>query len=312
MSTDLPLDGAVPLAHWGVIRAQGRDAASFLQGQLTSDVAALERDHARWAGWCSAKGRLLATFLVWRDAEDAFALACSADLLAPTLKRLSMFVLRAQCRLADAGPALALVGLAGPTAMRFAGPLPVLGRAELDAGGAVIRLAPGSGVERALWVGPPAAVPGGLPALAAAHWHWLEVRSGIPTITAATADRFVPQMLNFELVGGVDFGKGCYPGQEVVARSQYRGTIKRRMFLGHCDEVLAAGTEVFHDGDPGQPAGEIVQAAAAPDGGFDALVELKLAATEGGRLGVGRVDGPPLGIGELPYPLPSAAAGEPA
>jgi folate-binding protein YgfZ len=142
------------------------------------------------------------------------------------------------------------------------------------------------------------------PAIGLDQWRWLEVQSGIPTIEPATVDQFVPQMLNFEIVGGVDFQKGCYPGQEVVARSQYRGTIKRRMFLFDCDAAAAAGQEIFHSDDPGQPAGMIVNAAQGPSGIWSVLAEAKLAALASGSLRLGTVDGPLLHTRPLPYALP--------
>ena len=126
------------------------------------------------------------------------------------------------------------------------------------------------------------------PALPLDAWRWLEVQSGVPRIEAATVDQFVPQMVNFELVGGVDFQKGCYPGQEVVARSQYRGTIKRRTFLFDADAPMRPGQEVFHSDDPAQPAGMVVNGAPHPRQGGSALVEAKLAALDGGTLHLGR------------------------
>jgi folate-binding protein YgfZ len=308
MGTTFPLDGAVRLVHWGVIRARGAEAAQFLHGQLTNDTEHLRPERAAWAGFCSAKGRLQASFLVCREGDEDLLLLCSADLLPPTLKRLSMFVLRAKCRLSDAGAELALWGLAGETARQAAGALPVLGRQALDGGAAVVRLPDADGVPRALWMGPAAALPAGLPALDAAAWDWLEVAAGVPRIVAATVEQFVPQMVNLELVGGVDFQKGCYPGQEIVARSQYRGTLKRRMQRFDADAALAPGQEVFHAADPGQPAGMVVNAAPAPGGGWSALVEVKLAALDGGRLHAGRADGALLRRADLPYALPSPEA----
>jgi folate-binding protein YgfZ len=126
--------------------------------------------------------------------------------------------------------------------------------------------------------------------------------------TPATVEQFVPQMVNLELVGGVDFQKGCYPGQEVVARSQYRGTLKRRMQRFDADATLAPGVEVFHAADPGQPAGMVVNAAPAPGGGWSALVEVKLAALDGGGLHAGGADGALLRRAALPYALPSPEA----
>jgi folate-binding protein YgfZ len=134
-------------------------------------------------------------------------------------------------------------------------------------------------------------------------WLWSEVRSGIATLSPAVFEAFVPQMLNYESVGGVNFKKGCYPGQEVVARSQFRGTLKRRGFIVHSEAALQAGQEVFNSSDAEQPAGLVVQAAAAPGGGWDAITSLQLSALESGSLHAGSGDGAPLTVLPLPYAL---------
>ena len=154
---------------------------------------------------------------------------------------------------------------------------------------------------RALWVAPAGQAPDA-PMLAAADWAELEVRSGVPRITAATVEQFVPQMMNLELVGGVNFRKGCYPGQEVVARSQYRGTLKRRAALFATGQPLRPGDEVFDPRDPGQPAGRVVNAADASPA--LALVEVKLAALDGPPLRAGSAEGAPLQALALPYEFP--------
>ena len=300
-------DGLVALSHWGLIRARGADAVKFLQGQLTNDVATLGLAQARLAGYCSAKGRLQASFVVWKLAPDDLLLACTVGVLPATLKRLSMFVLRAQCKLSDASAELPLLGAAGATATRWIGDLPVWGRRELD-GGSLVRLPDVDGVPRCIAALPVAHALPEAPALALDTWRWLDVRSGIPVIEAATVEQFVPQMLNYEVVGGVDFAKGCYPGQEVVARSHYRGTIKRRTFLFEADAPASAGQEVYHSGDAVQPAGMVVNAAPRPSSsGSAALVEVKLAALESGSLHLGAVDGTELRRAALPYALPSEA-----
>lgn len=281
------LQGACRLGDWGVIRATGEEARKFLHGQLTQDVEHLGPQDARLAGYCSAKGRLLATLVVWQTTPDQVHLALSADLLATTLKRLSMFVLRAKCKLADASAVLPLWGLAGVAATQaFAagGSLAVWGKAAVS-GGELLRLPDAvtahQRVPRFLYAGvdTPAA-----PSLSADGWRWLEVHSGVARVVAATAEQFVPQMVNLELVGGVNFQKGCYPGQEVVARSQYRGTLKRRAYVVHSQAAMRPGQEVFHSGDPGQPAGMVVLAASMSTDAHAALVELKIAALETGSL----------------------------
>jgi len=304
--------GALRLADWGLIRAQGADAASFLQGQLTQDVVALPDDRARLAGFCSAKGRLMASFVVWRADRETFFLACSADLLAPTLKRLSMFVMRAKCKLSDVSAEISLHGLVGADALSAlgvgsAGPWTVSATAD----GQLVRLPDAEGLPRCLLAAPAAsALPAALlalPPLAPADWAWLEVRSGVVRIVAATTEHFVPQMVNFELVGGVNFQKGCYPGQEVVARSQYRGTLKRRLMAFEGAAPLAPGQDVFHSNDPGQPAGQVALSAQRPDGSSSALIEVKLAALDSGSLHIGAADGPVLVRATLPYAIPTDA-----
>ena len=306
-----PLSGHVRLSDWGLIRAQGPDTASFLQGQLTQDVVQWPLSQARLAGFCSPKGRLMASFVVWRDAglADTVYLACSADLLPATLKRLSMFVLRAKCKLSDVSHEWTLWGLAGAAAMAALGEaLPAADWAlAATTSGQVIRLPSAADVPRALLVLPADAAPPDLPTLAIADWQWLEARSGVARIVAATADKFVPQMVNFELTGGVNFQKGCYPGQEVVARSQYRGTLKRRAMVFEADAELMPGQEVFHSADPAQPAGMVALAARRSGGKAAALVEVKLAALGHGSLHAGATDGPMLRLLPLPYPLPNDA-----
>ena len=299
--------GALRLSDWGLIRAQGPDAASFLHGQLTQDTNSLREGTARLAGYCSPKGRLLASFIVWRADADTLYLACSADLLAPTLKRLSMFVLRAKCKLTDASADLPLYGLAGADAAAWLGDAaPATAWASTAVGaGQVVRLPDVQGTPRWLLAQPADAAAPALPALAADAWAWLEVHSGVVRITAATVEQFVPQMVNLELVGGVNFQKGCYPGQEIVARSQYRGTLKRRSLVFDSAAPLAVGQEVFHSDDAGQPAGLVALAAPRAGGGSSALVEIKLAALEGGSLHAGAADGPLLQRGALPYAIPA-------
>jgi folate-binding protein YgfZ len=298
--------GASELRHLGVIRARGAEAASFLQGQLTNDVLTLGPERARLAGFCSAKGRLQASFVVVRPAPDELLLICAADLLAPTLKRLSMFVLRSKCKLDDATPELPLLGICG-AGFEPAGA--ATWQVQDTALGKTIRVPDAAGQPRCIVVGANAAALAEIPMLALGTWRWLDVQAGVPLIEAATVDRFVPQMLNYEIVGGVDFKKGCYPGQEVVARSQYRGTLKRRMFLFDVDADAAPGVELFDARDPNQPAGMVVNAAPKLERGSSVLAEVKLAAVADGtsQLHLGSADGPVLRLRELPYTVPREA-----
>ena len=304
MNTRTPLSGTVALSHWGVIRAQGPDAVSFLQGQLTQDVAKLSETQAALAGYCSPKGRLLASFVICKPAADEVLLLCHLSVLAATLKRLQMFVMRAKCKLTDATAELSLFGVVGDAAAALFGDLPVWGKAEN-----CMRWPDSEGMARTVLIAPVAAPSS---AIRLADWQWLEVRCAIACIEAATVDQFVPQMLNYEQLGAVNFQKGCYPGQEIVARSQFRGSIKRRAHLFETDGPVAVGQEVFHSSDAAQPAGLVVNAARNPAGvgavasagsGFSALVEVKLSTLEGGSLHVGAVDGALLRPLVLPYAM---------
>ena len=267
--------GAARLSEWGLIRARGADAAVFLQGQLTNDVQSQREGELRLAGYCSAKGRLLASFIVWKAGPEDFLLACSADLLPATLKRLSMFVLRAKCQLSDATAELPLWGVSGASAAAAldasAAPWTVT---TLPSGAQAARLPDVADQARWLLAAAGDTAPLGLPEVTADGWRWLEVASGVVRIVQATVEHFVPQMVNLELVGGVSFKKGCYPGQEVVARSQYRGTLKRRGSLLSSAAPLAAGQEGFQAADPDQPAGTVALAASLPSGQHLALVGL--------------------------------------
>jgi tRNA-modifying protein YgfZ len=298
MNADFPKpQAALRCDDLGVIRASGADARAFLQAQLTQDITSLQPGRFRLAGYCSAKGRLLASFFVWLDGPDDVLMVCSADLLAPTLKRLSMFVMRSKCKLSDASSELACWGFTSARDDASA-----VGNVTAPAEGqTLLRLADAiDGPARWLLVAPrEAGVPALLspaPAINASEWLAMEVNSGVPRITAANSEQFVPQMVNFDLVDGVNFQKGCYPGQEVVARSQYRGTVKRRLFRFSADANVEPGMDVFDAADPLQPAGRVVNA-----GRGVLLGEVKLAALEGSGLHLGSADGPALQRLAMPY-----------
>jgi len=302
--------GAVRLADWGVMRAQGEEAAKFLHGQLTQDTVLQTAEQGRLAGYCSAKGRLLALMLVFKRNADELLLALPAELLPPTLKRLSMFVLRAKCKLADASADLALWGLAGEAARSSLGnaaPAAVWGVAQL--GTALVMRVPdalveGVAVPRHVLLQPADAAAPALPALSTDTWQWLEIQAGLAWVRSATVEQFVPQMINLELLGGVNFQKGCYPGQEVVARSQYRGTVKRRtlQFALQGGAAAQVGQDIFHSADAEQPAG-LVAAVGSHEGQVLLLAEVKLAALEDGSLHLGSAGGPLLAPRALPYAI---------
>ena len=297
------LDGVALLSNLGIIKVEGEDAAKFIHGQLTQDFSLLDLHTARLAAFCSPKGRMLASFIGFKRSNHEIWLICSRDILAPTLKRLSMFVMRAKARLTDVTPEYAIYGLAGSATKSIAGCAYSTGaKADFDEC-TLVNLHPAEATQRQLWLAPASEpVPVGA-TLALATWLWGDVRSGVATLTAPVVEAFVPQMLNYESVGGVNFKKGCYPGQEVVARSQFRGTLKRRALVAHCGVEMAAGMEIFGPTDDSQPVATVVQAAAAPDGGFDAIISGQLAAMEDGTLHLCSSAGAGLDVLPLPYAL---------
>lgn len=287
-----------PLEHLRVIEVAGPDAGAFLHNQLTSDVKHLASDAVQHSAWCSAKGRMLASFLVFRGGPD-YQLQLSADLLTTILKRLRMFVLRSQVTIVDRSGSRELIGVSGPQAAAVvqAAGLPVPGdtlTSAVFAKGLVIRLA-GTRFEivsdgeaaPALWRG----LQSHARPVGTTVWQWLDIQAGIPLVSARTTEEFVPQMANFERLGGVSFHKGCYPGQEVVARTQYLGKVKRHLYALQLASAAEAGEAVFSSSSPERACGMIANAAPAPDGGYVALAVLQEGLLNG-QLHLGSVDGP--------------------
>jgi folate-binding protein YgfZ len=297
------------------LSVSGQDAINFLQNQLTNDLASLDEHHAQLSGYCAANGRLLSTVLLWKS-EERILMLLPQSLLASFQKRLQMFVLRAKVQLEDASTSLVAIGvgvsqqhtleLAGLPAQAF----------ELSASfnGQLIRMPDAVGLKRYLWIGPQeyapelwAKVASQVSIASPAAWHWTQIQAGLPQILEPTREKFVPQMVNFELIGGVNFRKGCYPGQEIVARSQYLGKLKRRMQLATANATMALpGTEVFSDADPGQPCGMVVNAEIGPDGRLACLVEMKLELL-GSNIHLQSLQGPLLEFEALPYSLEASS-----
>jgi len=308
-------DGTViaPLLDLGLIRVSGGDAADFLHNLMTNDIKGIKPAGARFAGFCTPKGRLLALFLIWREGDD-FLLMLPRDILPPMLKKLSMYVLRSKVKVLDASDEKVLLGLStagaaspAPTFGDATADLPRFGVAPID-GGQAVRLDDrrwllvlNSASAEMRWQQLAEAVrPVGL-----AAWQWLEIAAGQPRVVAATQEAFVPQMLNMELpaVAGVSFSKGCYPGQEIVARTQYLGKVKRRTYRARLASAAAPGTHVYAPETGEQHCGAIVSIAPSPAGGFECLVCVQIGAVEAGEVHVATLAGERLDFLPLPYDL---------
>ena len=287
-----------PLVHLGLIGLAGDDARTFLHTQLTSDVKHLESNSAQHSAWCTPKGRMVASFLIYRERSDYRALL-SADLLETIRKRLQIFVLRSKVIISDLSDTCQVLGLAGPQAeavLHGAG-LPAPGDALKTAAypdGFVIRLdskryiiVVGNDAASVLWTKLAAhARPAGTPV-----WQWLDIQAGLPLISDATKEQFVPQMANFDAIGGVSFHKGCYPGQEIVARAQYLGKVKRHLYPIRTTGAMAAGTAILTPQDALHPCGMVVNAAPAPGGGFVGLAVIQENFIAAGNLELGAPGG---------------------
>ncbi len=286
----------IPLTDHGLIRASGEEAATFLHNLLTNDITHLPDNGARHAALCTAKGRMIASFLIWREGGD-YLLMLSRDILPGILKKLSMYILRSKVKLSDISAERTLFGLLGteigPAEPMTTAPWQGGTAIRLDAARMILALPDGSAL-------PPAGRKGEL-----ADWHLAEIRAGIPRIVAATQELFTPQMVNYELpaVGGVSFQKGCYPGQEIVARTQYLGKVKRRMYRVWLPAAFPPGSEVFTPEGGDQHCGNVLLCAPSSAGGCEALLVVQTSGAQADAVHLGRPDGPKAQILPLPYPI---------
>lgn len=304
----------VPLVHLGLIRSAGDDSVPFLHNLLSNDVKKLAPQSAQWSSFNTPKGRMLASLLLWNDGTGQM-IAASADIQPMLQKKLSMYVLRSKVKLADATPDTALIGVSGTAADA------ALANAGIAAPAAPMTQAVAGDLrcirldQRNLVIAvPTAAAPevfaklaaGGATKAGTAAWLLAMIRAGLPLITAAIQEEFVAQMLNFEVIGGVSFNKGCYPGQEIVARMQYLGKLKKRMYHVHVpdDAAPAAGADLFTPEFGEQSAGKLVNVVSAPSGGFEALAVMQISCAEAGEVHLGSPQGPRLQFLDLPYALP--------
>ncbi|TNF33071.1 MAG: folate-binding protein [Gammaproteobacteria bacterium] len=301
------------LSHFGLISAYGEDAAKFLQGQLTNDIRNVSTQHSQLSAYCSPKGRMLSSFRIFKR-DNTYYLQLPRTQLEATLKRLRMFILMAKVTMEDSSNAFVHIGVSGPSAeqhlLEHFSTLPqAVDDIVEEKGYSLIRAAgPHPRFEiygeleamKTLWskLDVNAAPVGRGP------WEWLDIKAGIPTIYPQNTEAFVPQMANMQLINGVNFQKGCYTGQEVVARMQYLGKLKRRMFQIHVDtdEPVQPGDNLFAPGSTsGQGTGNIVMAQPDPNGGYAALAVIDISDVEQGKIQLHDEQGPAVEVQELPY-----------
>jgi folate-binding protein YgfZ len=302
------------LPQLGLIRFSGDDAQTFLHNQLSCDVAGLAPGRSTYGAYCTPKGRMLATFLLWRS-DQGYFMQLPAALRESIQKQLSKFILRSKVKASDASGDWMLIGVADKDAaalvQRAVGQAPQEERGVAHTSDATVIRLPGERFEIATVKDK---APRVLEALAAGaekagqeYWEWLDLRAGIPAILPATQEAFVPQMVNLDLIGGVSFEKGCYPGQEIVARMHYRGTLKQRMYLDGIasSECPQPGEKLYGAGFGEQACGTIVNAARSPESSFDVLAVIQIAGAERGDVRWKSPDGPLLNFQSLPYPVDS-------
>jgi folate-binding protein YgfZ len=272
-----------PLPQFACIEAEGAEARAFLHAQFTNDVQNLPENTAQFSAWCTAKGRMLANFILHpypAAAGEKFRLLLATELVPTILKRLRMYVLRSKVALTDHTNVLGHLGLAGTDTPAVLGALGLSVPEEnmrltlMDNNVTLLTLPDGRYILSAPWPALPELwqqLSARLPPVGVPVWQWLDVRAGLPWVGGATTEAFVPQMMDFEKMGGVSFKKGCYPGQEIIARSQYLGQIKRHLYRVESKRPLASGEDLFSPTSPGQSVGKVVTAAPTLVGACTAL-----------------------------------------
>ncbi len=316
---EVALSGLVfaDLDYLGVIAVYGSDAGDFLQAQLSNDIKDCDVNGSQLSAYCTPKGRILGLMRLFRQ-DDTFYLRLPADSLEVVLQRLRMFVLRADVMVEDVSENFYCIGISGSDAAEAirnaAGQAPAEDNQVLHLDRISVIKVPGIQPRYEVYASSLKAAQAfweslnvhGAP-IGSPTWRLLEIQAGIPNIFAATTELFVPQMVNLQLVDGLSFKKGCYPGQEIVARMQYLGTLKRRMYLGRIeqDETISPGDELFQASGDEQVIGRIVDAQSHPDGGQLALAVLQIKSADAADVHLGNSNGPPFKQQPLPYAFES-------
>ena len=307
------------LSHYGLISAEGEEARDFLQNQFSNDMRLVSDSESQISAYCSPKGRMMAAFRIFQRGET-FYLRLPRAILESTLKRLRMFILRSKVTLEDASDKLVSIGFAGPEAQQRLGEIlekvPGTPNALIENNGLMVIRLPDP-LPRFEIHGEPDPVIGLWRRLArqatpvgADSWSWLDIQAGIPEVLPETVEAFVPQMVNLEALDGISYKKGCYPGQEVVARMHYLGKLKRRMYRAHVttDTVPSPGDNLYSPAETDQSVGKIVEAQPNPKGGIDLLAVIQIATADAGDVRLTAAeDAARLEFQDLPYTVTNEA-----
>ena len=310
------------LSHLDLVGVSGDDAASLMQGQFTNDIREVSEQQAQTSAWCNSKGRIMYAFLAFQR-DDSYYLSLPPGQVDEFIKRLRLFVLMSKVTLVDASGQWARLGCSGPdieTELERA--LAIVPPAQdyqvVNSNGLTVIRVPG--------LHPRFQVIGDADAMVKLReqldvaatgigrgpWQLLEIASGVAVIDGDNQQAFVPQMVNLQVIGGVSFTKGCYTGQEVVARMEYLGKLKKRMYRAHAhaDEAPQPGQDLYLAGsDNTQSVGRVVNVAPSPQGGYEMLAVLRIADHDSGAdIRLGRPDGAAISTTGLPYPLPATEA----
>ncbi|MDH5369414.1 MAG: folate-binding protein [Gammaproteobacteria bacterium] len=302
------------LSHYALIEASGDDVTEFLQGQLTNDVKLVTTHMSQLSAYCNPKGRILASFRIFKRQEHYF-LQLRSDILEATLKRLRMFVMRSKVELVDRSDELSRMGIAGINATKILSPL----------FNSLPQNADESSTENEITL---IKLPGTLPryeahgsfekikelwgklqndavAIGENSWNLLTIRAGIPEIVSETVEAFVPQMVNLQAINSLSFTKGCYPGQEVVARMHYLGKLKRRLFIGKAKTNILpiSGESIMTSDENEQKVGQIVTASWSNNDDIEFLAVLQIEKTAKNELHIKTSTGPKIQLTDLPYEL---------
>ncbi|MEK8090895.1 folate-binding protein [Thermithiobacillus plumbiphilus] len=306
------------LSQYGLIRVSGPDAEKFLQGQFSNDIRLVTPERGQLSSYSNPKGRMLANFFIFRW-QDAYWLLLSADLSAGVVERLKKFRLMAKAEIEDLSSEYVRIGLAGPDAQSLLtkatarADLPTTDWASVDAGDMLIAQLPWAGVQARLVIGKPEAtqeiwgklVQAGARPSGELPWNLLQIRAGIGLVSRNTTEKFIPQELNLEVLGGINFKKGCYPGQEIVARTKYLGRQKSRTYRLLSPISSDPGTSIHGSTLEGQAIGQLVACAPNGKGKYECLAVLRID-NAGEDLRLASERGPELVVLDLPYPTEAA------